>query len=73
MGSVKKDAQQEKEGLESKTIYHFTSYTNIVILKSLGYLFFNYSINIIMLCLKKKKTKQKLDKQFTNCLRQKEC
>lgn len=50
MESVKKDAQQEKEGLESKAIYHFTRCTDIVILKSLGYLFFNYSININMLC-----------------------
>lgn len=71
MKSVKKDAQQEKEGLESKAIYHFTSCTDRVILKSLGYLFFNYSININMLCFKKKT--QKLDKQFRNCLRQKEC
>lgn len=70
MESVKKDAQQEKEGLESKAICHFTSCMDIAILKWLGYLFFNYSIHMNMLCFKKK---QKLDKQFRNCLRQKEC
>lgn len=55
MESEKKDAQQEKEGLKSKAICLFTSFTDTVILKSLGYLFFNYSIHINMLCFKKNK------------------
>lgn len=54
MESVKKDAQQEEEGLKSKAICHFTSRTDIIILKSLGYLFFNYSIHSNMFCFKKK-------------------
>lgn len=54
MESVKKDAQQEKKGLESKAICHFTSCMDVAILKSLGYLFFNYSIHMNMLCFEKK-------------------
>lgn len=50
----RKVAQQEKEGWKSKAICHFTSCADTIILKSLGYLFFSYSICIHMLCLKKK-------------------